>query len=86
MTDVAFFRALEIDAQELEGIAGQYSKDSPQYGAIRRAAWALLYVIMNRREDFAGFLTDMAQELSDSERQHLRAYGLEIEDVSGANR
>lgn len=77
MTDGALFRELEKDARELEGVAAQFAKGSPQYEAIRHATWALLYVIMNQREEFSRFLADMTQELSDSERQQLRDYGLE---------
>lgn len=77
MSETSFFRALERDARELENIANQYAKGSPQYEAIKHATFALLYVVMNKQEEFASFLKIMAQDLSDVERQQLRAYGLE---------
>ena len=77
MTGADLFRTLENDARELRGIAEHYSKDSPQYGAIRHAALALLYVTMNQREEFASFLVDIFKELSPEEREQLRAYGLQ---------
>ena len=70
--DAELLRTLEIDSKELEAIARRYDESSPQYAAIRRAAWSLIYVVMHRRKKFADFIAEMSRSLTDSERQQLR--------------
>lgn len=77
MDEAELFRVLEIDAKELEGIASQYDENSPQYAAIRHAAWSLNYAVMHSRKEFADFIAEMSGDLTDSERQRLRAFGLD---------
>lgn len=79
MKESELFRALEIDAKELEAISKQYDESSPQHATVRRAAWALTYVVMHRRKEFAAFLTEMSGDLTDSDRKQLREFGLDDE-------
>jgi hypothetical protein len=78
MKESDFFRLLETDSQLLEKISQQYQPDSAEFEAVRRAALALAYVVMNRRAEFATFIEEMESDLSDAQREELRElYGID---------
>lgn len=71
------FRRLEPDAEVLKKISETYPPTSPESDALRRAAMALTYVVMNDREKFAVFVEEMDHDLSAEERGKLRVrYGI----------
>jgi hypothetical protein len=78
MSAAEAFRQFEADAQVLKTISETYSPASPEFGAMRRAAMALTYVVMHDREKFATFMEEMDRDLTDEQRDELRdRYGIE---------
>jgi hypothetical protein len=72
------FDDYEKQARQLEKIAKTLSKKSAKYAALKRAAWALAFVTMERNREFQQFLSDQeSRQLSPSQQRHLSKLGLE---------
>jgi hypothetical protein len=72
------FDEYEKQARQLEQIAKTLSKKSAKYAALKRAAWALAFVTMERHREFEQFLSDQeSRQLSPSQQRHLSKLGLE---------
>ena len=72
------FDDYEKQARQLEEIAKTLSKKSAKYAALKRAAWALAFVTMERNREFQQFLGDQeSRQLSPSQQRHLSKLGLE---------
>ena len=66
------FRQLKSDAKVLESISQNYAPTSPEFSLVRRAAMALMYVVMHAQEGFAAFVEELDRDLSADERDELR--------------
>ena len=53
------YRQFESDAEVLKRISEQYAATSAEFQALRRAAWSLAFVVMNRQDEFAAFVEEM---------------------------
>jgi hypothetical protein len=74
-----WFKTFEEDSEVLRQIARQYPEDSPQRAALERAALAFAYVVMEHLEGFAAFVTKSASDLTDTQREHLRGLGINVD-------
>lgn len=77
MTASENFRQVERDLGLIEKLAGEHDEGSPEFDALRRAAFALLYVLEKKvHAEFEEFLKD--SKLSADERATLMdRYGIE---------
>jgi hypothetical protein len=68
------FQAVEQQAATLQRIAGAYDVGSSEESALRLAAFALLFAVMQHPGEFDEFLR--AKELTAEQRAHLDRLGL----------
>ena len=72
------FQQLESDARLLKKMSQEYQPASAEFEALRRAAMALAYVVMNQRADFRAFVETMNGDLSKKQRTELsERYGID---------
>ena len=61
----------------LENIASGFQKNSREYKAIEKAAWALHYIEKLKCDnEFKKFIKNMKKPLNDKEIKHLKSMGL----------
>ncbi len=73
------FKNLEQEAGILESIANHYGPGSKEYATVKRAAFALHYVLTQDYNKFAAFVREYEQELTAEQKAHLAKLGLDFE-------
>jgi hypothetical protein len=75
----------EEDARILEKIAGQYAEGSSEYEALKHAAIALFYVLSQCHEQFSNYWESFHGDLTEEQKRHLRAMGIDPDRDPGGS-
>ncbi len=69
-------RMFEDDSKILAQVAGKYPEDSPEYAAVKHAAIALWYVLVDGHEQFTKYVEQFDGDLSPEQREYLLRMGV----------
>jgi hypothetical protein len=76
MNQPEMFKNYESASAVLAKIAEKYPEDTAEYKTLQQAGFALFFAVVQHGTEFEQFLTEVGQELTPEQKEHLIKLGI----------